>query len=77
MCSPCWTGHLSSVGADHVPDGCPAQRALPGPSPLLDGALEAHAHVAAGVEDAVHVRLVADHALCGDERRVQGGRGAG
>ena len=58
------------VRPDDVPDGGPAEGALPCLGPLLDGALEAHAHVAAGVEDAVHVGLVADHALCGDERGV-------
>ena len=68
---------LSSVCANHIPDRGSAQGALSRPAPLLDSTLEAHAHVPAGVEDAVHVRLVADHALGGDERRVQGGRGAG
>merc|ERR1711994_713374 len=66
------TSSSRPVSPDDVPDGCPAEGALPSLGPLLHGALEAHAHVAAGVEDAVHLGLEADHALGG-----AGVRGAG
>ena len=68
---------LGPVCPDHVPDGGPAERALPCPGPLLHGALEAHAHVAARVQHAVHVRLVADDALGLHEGGVEGGGRAG
>ena len=51
------------VRPDNVPDCGPAEGALPGLGPLLDGALEAHAHVATGVEDAVNLALTADNTL--------------
>ena len=36
----------------------------------MDGTLEAHAHVTTGVEDTVHVTLIADDALSLDEGGV-------
>ena len=62
---------LSSVCADHIPDGGSAQGALSRSSPLLHRALEAHAHVPARVENAVHVRLVADDAFRCHEGGIQ------
>ena len=52
-----------SVCSDDIPDGGSTERTLPGRGPLLDGTLEAHAHVTTGVEDTVHVTLIADDAL--------------
>ena len=71
MWSHLWTCRLSSVCADDIPDGGSAQRALSRSAPLLDRALEAHAHVPARVENAVDVRLVADDTFCGHEGGVQ------
>lgn len=58
------------VGADHVPDDRPAERALASTlaPPLLQGAFVAHAHVSAHVEHSVDRVLVADGAL-GPRRR--------
>ena len=52
-----------SVCPYDVPDGLPAHGTLPRLGPLVDGALEAHAHVATGVEDAVNLTLIADNTL--------------
>ena len=54
-------------GLDDIPDWAPADGAEPLASalPLLEGALVTHAHVAAGVEDAVNHVFVADGALAG------------
>ena len=54
---------LSSVCPDDVPDGSSTERTFPCGGPLLDGTLEAHAHVTTGVEDTVHITLIADDAL--------------
>lgn len=56
---------LRLVRADDVPDDGPAQRtvAAADAAPLLDGALVAHAHVAAHVQHRVDRVLVADGAL--------------
>ena len=56
---------LCSVSSDDIPDGCSAKWTLSIAGPLLDCTLEAHAHMATGVEDTVHIRLVADHTLGG------------
>ena len=52
-----------SVCPDDVPDGLSAHGTLPRLGPLVDGALEAHAHVATRVEDAVNLTLIADNTL--------------
>ena len=52
-----------SVCPDDISDGLPAHGTLPRLGPLVDGALEAHAHVATGVEDAVNLALIADNTL--------------
>ena len=62
---------LSSVCSDDVPDGCSTERTFPGRGPLLDGTLETHAHVTTGVEDTVHVTLIADDALSLDHGGVR------
>ena len=62
---------LSSVSSDDVPDGSSTERTFPSRGPLLDGTLEAHAHVATGVEDTVHVTLIADDALSLDHGGVR------
>ena len=54
---------LSSVSPDDIPDGCSTERTFPRGGPLLHSTLEAHAHVATGVEDTVHVTLIADDTL--------------
>ena len=51
------------VSSDDISDGLSAHGTLACPGPLVDSALEAHAHVATGVEDTVHLTLIADHAL--------------
>ena len=51
------------VGPDDISDGLSAHGTLACPGPLVDSALEAHAHVATGVEDTVHLTLIADHTL--------------
>jgi len=47
---------LRSEGLDDITNDVPAHRAKPAAAafPLLQGALVAHAHVAAGVQDAVN-----------------------
>ena len=65
--SHAWWCVSSSVGSDDIPDGGPAERTLPSCSPLLDSTLEAHAHVATGVEHTVHIFFTADHALRVDQ----------
>ena len=62
---------LCTEGFDDVPDSVPAQWTLPSSRPLLDCALEAHAHVSTGVEDTVHITLIADDTLCLHKRWVK------
>ena len=58
-----YTPGSCSVCSDDVPDGSSTERTLACRGPLLDGTLEAHAHMTTGVEDTVHITLVADDAL--------------
>ena len=51
------------VSSDDISDGLSAQGTVPRLGPLVDSALEAHAHVAAGVEDTVNLGLIADNTL--------------
>ena len=52
-----------SVGSDDISDGLTANGTISSLRPLMNSALEAQAHVAAGVDDTVHLTLIADHTL--------------
>ena len=67
---------LGSVCPDDISDRLSAQWTVPSLRPLVNCALEAHAHVAAGVEHTVNLGFIADNTLS----RGQAGvvvRGAG
>ena len=61
---------LGSVSPDDISDGLSAQGTVPSLRPLMHCTLEAHAHVAAGVEDTVHLGLIADNTLGGGQTGV-------
>lgn len=67
---------LRLVRSNDVPDNGPAQWAMSAAhsAPLLDGALVAHAHVAAHVQHRIDGILVANGAF-GAGRQIGGGRG--
>ena len=56
-----------SVSSDDISDGLSANRTISSLRPLMNSALEAQAHVAAGVDDTVHLALIADHTLSGGQ----------
>lgn len=71
---------LRLVRANHVPNDGPAQRTMAAAdaAPLLDGALVAHAHVAAHVQHRIDWVLVANRALgAGRQAGIGGGRRRG
>ena len=56
-----------SVSSDDISDGLSANRTISSLRPLMNSALEAQAHVATGVDDTVHLALIADHTLSGGQ----------
>ena len=65
-----------SVSSDDISDGLSANWTVSSLRPLMYSALEAEAHVATGVDDTVHLTLIADHTLCSGQA-VAVIRGAG
>ena len=64
-----------SVCSDDIFDWLPANGTLSCLGPLVDSALEAHAHVSTGVEDTVHLTLTADDTLGGGQAVTGAGGG--
>ena len=56
-----------SVSSDDISDGLTANGTISSLRPLMNSALEAQAHVTTGVDDTVHLTLIADHALGGGQ----------
>ena len=52
-----------SVSSDDISDGLSANWTVTSLRPLMYSTLEAEAHVATGVDDTVHLTLIADHTL--------------